>query len=221
MAYGNLGLAGLDGPGGEGCLRGMGIIRNYFHRRGQDYFLGMRNSFFELLHQLQITTLTPKFSHVRFFFMHGKNWVGTTFFLLLAMVVLLESFRLGVGTLRSPQAGFFPFFAGAVLGLLSILSFFSEIKPNSSISEKKASSGGTKFNLKVVLVLVSLIVYGLLLDVLGFILCTAAIIIFWLKIVVPQRAFTVIASAIFIPLVAYFLFYVWLRVPLPKGFLTF
>jgi putative tricarboxylic transport membrane protein len=173
------------------------------------------------LHQLLVATLTPKLSHVRLFAVHRKNWVGTIFFLLLAGVVLLESFRLGVGTFRSPQAGFFPFFAGAVLGLLSTLSFLFEIKANSSNSGKKPAAGETKLSLKVVLVLVSLLVYGLLLDVLGFILCTAAIIIFWLKIVVPQRASTVITSAIFIPLVAYFLFHVWLRVPLPKGFLTF
>jgi putative tricarboxylic transport membrane protein len=152
---------------------------------------------------------------------HRKNWVGTTFFLLLAAFVLLESFRLGVGTLRSPQAGFFPFFAGAVLALLSILSYLFAIKRNSSGSREEPAAGRTKLGLNVVLVLVSLIVYGLLLDILGFILCTAVIVIFWLKIVVPQRAPTVIASAISIPLVAYLLFRVWLRVPLPKGFLPF
>jgi hypothetical protein len=153
--------------------------------------------------------------------MHRKTFVGTTFFFILALIVIVESLRLGIGSLRSPEAGLFPFFAGAALCLLSIISFLSDIKSKYALQEQKTSAEESYINLKVVSVLVSLIVYGLMIDVLGFLLCTGLIIIFWLKAIVPQRIFVAITSAIFIPLVSYLVFHVWLKVPLPKGVLGF
>jgi putative tricarboxylic transport membrane protein len=154
--------------------------------------------------------------------MDKRNWIGPTFLFGVGIIVLAESYRLGTGTLSSPQAGLFPFFAGAFLCLLSIVSFFSEIKLSSSLSRKGIPAPRDRITgLKVASILASLIVYSLLLDFLGFMLSTALTVLFWLKVVVPQRAFTAFGAAVFIPLIAYFLFHIWLRVALPKGVLPF
>jgi hypothetical protein len=42
------------------------------------------------------------------------------FFILFSLYVCIESWRLGVGSFFRPGAGFFPFYSGALLGVLSL-----------------------------------------------------------------------------------------------------
>lgn len=142
------------------------------------------------------------------------------FWLIFSVVIAIESYRLEIGTLLSPKAGFLPFGASLALGILSLVLLLSVSK-----RQKAQGEGGLEFNKqrlnKVVFVLISLFAYALLLNTLGFILCTMIFICFLVGVVEPQKWSVIIITTISIPMISYVIFAVWLKVQMPRGFLGF
>ncbi|MCX5908595.1 MAG: hypothetical protein NTY64_15815, partial [Deltaproteobacteria bacterium] len=65
--------------------------------------------------------------------------VSLIFFMAVAMVIGVESFKLGIGTLRAPQAGFLPFLLGLALGLLSAARLLLDLSPQGALKWLKIS----------------------------------------------------------------------------------
>jgi len=148
--------------------------------------------------------------------------ISGTIWLLFSLVVIEESYRLGLGALRAPEAGFLPFVAGMTLGILSFLLLLS----TGGLKQRRTGKvEGLSFNRqrlpKVFYIMTSLFVYALLLPTLGFILCTGIFIGFLLIAIERQRWPVVISTAILVPFISYLLFDVWLKMNLPKGFLSY
>ena len=148
--------------------------------------------------------------------------ISGAFWLLFSLLVIEESYRLGLGSLHAPDAGFLPFVAALTLGILSLLLLLS------TLGEKQRRQGRAEdlsFNRprlpKVFYIVTSLFVYGLLLSTLGFILCTAILVGFLLIAIERQRWPVVISTAILVPFLSYLLFDLWLKMNLPKGFLSY
>ena len=74
---------------------------------------------------------------------------------------------------------------------------------------------------KALIVLISLFAYGLLLELIGFFLCTLLFIGFLLRVVVPQRWLLVTGGSLLITVASYIVFEVLLKARMPKGFLGF
>lgn len=154
--------------------------------------------------------------------MQRGDRISGAFWLIFSLVIIIESYKLGLGTLDAPQAGFLPFAASLILGALSFILLINTIGPKSKISEKGED---LKFNRqklpKILYVVISLFAYVVLLNTLGFILDTMILIGFLLAVVEPQRWYVVITGAISTSLIFYVIFDVFLKVQMPKGFLSF
>ena len=141
---------------------------------------------------------------------------ASLFLLLFSVFICVESFRMDVGTLGRPGPGLFPFGAGLVLGILSISALFV-----STVREQTAGQTGRTGKYKILLVLCALIAYGTALEWAGFLVTTFGLLIFLLKVIVPQSWTRVLCSAFLSTLASYVIFDVWLKAQLPRGFIGF
>jgi len=143
-------------------------------------------------------------------------WSGI-FWLLIALWAITESFQFGIGTWKTPGAGFLPLWSGILLAGFSLFQMVrtvskrippKEINPFAGVRWKKWG-----------LTLAGLLGYGLLLEPLGFILCTLIFMAVLLAFVEPQRWLIVLLIAVGTTTAAYLIFEWWLRSQLPKGLL--
>ncbi len=148
--------------------------------------------------------------------------IGSLFYFILSLVAVIESYRLGLGTMSSPQAGFLPFVVSITLGVLSLILLITTIKQKTNPSDQSEFVAfNRRTTVKVTYIVASLFFYALFLHTLGFILVTIILIGFLLGTTGPQKWYTVSIESIAISLIAYVLFDVFLGVQLPKGFLGF
>jgi putative tricarboxylic transport membrane protein len=148
--------------------------------------------------------------------------ISGIFWLFFSLMVAVESYRLGVGNLHSPQAGFLPFVASAILAILSfILLLSTKAKKMPTGTGREVEDISFNWNLipKVLYVAISLFLYAIFLNALGFILVSVILMAFMLRAIEPQKWYVVTLGAFLIPVTAYLLFDVFLKVQLPKGFL--
>jgi hypothetical protein len=143
---------------------------------------------------------------------------GTWFFI--GVTICLASLQYKLGTLSSPGSGFLPFLSGLAIGFFSIVGFIhATIRKNRG--EVWASFLKAVRWEKALIVLISLFAYGLLLELIGFFLCTLLFIGFLLRVVVPQRWLLVTGGSLLITVASYIVFEVLLKARMPKGFLGF
>ena len=144
------------------------------------------------------------------------------FWLVVAIGVVLHSQKLGLGTLRNPGPGFL-FFCGSVfLGILSLTIFLSSLRTSEGdrTKEGKKAFGNIRWK-KVIYIVISIILYGLLLEKLGYLLSTFFLIGFLLHSIEAKRWYVVILVACLSSVLSYALFGLWLQVRLPQGLLGF
>ena len=123
-----------------------------------------------------------------------------------------ESAKLPFGTVHSPGQGFFPWWISVVILLLALLL----------LAQALTSGPGTVIEqhgriAKVAALLVVLAVYILLLDPLGYPLCTFLLVLFMLRVTDPQPWTVALGLAAITAFGSYVVFAVWLSVPLPRG----
>ena len=134
--------------------------------------------------------------------------------ILLALYVGIESFKLGLGTFHSPEPGFMPFLVGTIIGLLGFIILFSEWKHSKAEIEWKAVQWG-----KIGMILMGIMIYAALLQTLGYLLTTFLIMGLFFKIFGLQRWTLMILYSFLATLAIYLIFDVWLQCQFPKGFL--
>lgn len=134
-----------------------------------------------------------------------------------AVVVFLSS-RLPFGSFANPGAGFLPLLAGGLMLLLSLLLFVQSFSKGEGTIKILLAKGGTG---RVLLILLSLILYGLFLEKLGFILMTFLLMGFLLLAIGKVRKSLVIFLSLVSSLGCYGVFQLWLNVQLPKGIFGF
>jgi putative tricarboxylic transport membrane protein len=146
--------------------------------------------------------------------------ISGLFWLIFSLFMSYHSYKLGMGTLHQPGPCFVFFWTGIIIALLSltvVLMSFGKRSPEEAkglIFEK----GNTT---KVVLVLVSLFLYGVLMERLGFLIVTLLLFLFLLGIIEKKKwLFTVLVSLI-VTIISYLVFEVGLQSQLPKGLLEF
>jgi putative tricarboxylic transport membrane protein len=141
--------------------------------------------------------------------------ISGIFWLVFAVVVIIESYRLGLGTLHQPGPGFLFFWAAIMLGImaLGILIRAGVNKP----SRESQILNLRKLNIgKVILVLASLFLYSLLMEKLGFILTTVMLFIFLLGVVEKKKWLFTIFTSVIVTALTYVVFEIWLKSQLPK-----
>lgn len=146
--------------------------------------------------------------------------ISGLFWLCFSGLVAIESYRLGLGTLHKPGPGFLFFWASVALGMMSLVILFRAWsdrrgeKPKRELFQRKPL-------LKIILVLVSVFLYAVFMETVGFILSTLVLFIFLLGMIEKKRwGYTVFVSFM-VTACTYLIFEIWLKSQLPKGILEF
>jgi len=150
--------------------------------------------------------------------MKSLDQQSSFFWMIISAAVVFLSSKLPFGGFVSPGAGFLPFLIGILMFLLSLILFVQSLLKGDKEVKVLWAKGGTG---RVLLILLSLVFYGLFLDMLGFILMTFLLMSFLFLAVGRQRKILVIPLALFSALGCYVVFQVWLNVLLPKGIFGF
>jgi putative tricarboxylic transport membrane protein len=152
--------------------------------------------------------------------MNKADRISGIFWLVFAVIVGIESRRMGLGTLHRPGPGFLFFWAGILLAIMSLI-----ILIRAWIAEKGVGAGGFIFagqnTAKIVLVLISVFLHALLMEKLGFIVVTFLLFLFLLGIIEKRGWVVTILASLAVTVAAYLIFETALHSQLPKGLLVF
>jgi putative tricarboxylic transport membrane protein len=149
--------------------------------------------------------------------MKTGDWIPSLFLLALSFFICQQSFVIGVGSLGQPGPGLLAFGAGLAMGgmalCLLIQSLISKEKRQEDLEHRSALKSG-----KLSLLCISLFVYTIAVNRLGFILSTFLFVIFILRLVESKKWWRTLLEATLITIGNYLIFAVWLGLSLPEGF---
>jgi len=152
--------------------------------------------------------------------MNQSDRASGLFWLIFSVLVSCASHRLGLGTLHQPGPGFLFFWTGIVTAVLSLIVVLMSLKKPPP-EEAREPTFGRRNVTKVVLVLLSLFLYALLMERLGFLIVTLLFFLFLLGVIEKKRwSFAALVSLI-VTAVSYLVFETGLQSQLPKGLLEF
>jgi putative tricarboxylic transport membrane protein len=146
-----------------------------------------------------------------------SNRISSLLFLALSIYVCQQAIVIGVGSLQRPGPGLLSFGAGLGVGCLSLWLFletFISKKPRKEMAQTISNLNKSRF----IMVCVSLLVYAIAVNWIGFVLSTFLFMIFLLRLIESHKWWITILEATLITMGNYLLFVVWLGLSLPKGF---
>ncbi len=153
--------------------------------------------------------------------MKGKgDPVSGLFWLIFSAFVSYESYKLGLGTLHQPGPGFLFFWTSIVTAILSVTIVMISLRKRPP-EEAQQPAFGKKNVTKIVLVLISLFLYALLMEQLGFLIVTLLFFVFLLGAIEKKRWPLVVLVSLIVTAVSYLVFEKALQSQLPKGLLDF
>ena len=147
--------------------------------------------------------------------------ISGVFWFVFGIFITLESYRMGLGTLRQPGPGFLFFWAGILMAILSliVLSKAWAVRRREALSTNPIF-GPIDFR-KIGLVSASVFLYAFFMERFGFIPVTLLLLLFLLGVIERKGiTFSVFVSVV-VTAAAYVIFEVLLHSQLPKGFLGF
>ncbi len=148
--------------------------------------------------------------------------ISSIFFLAFSLFILEESYRLELGTFRFPKAGFLPFWSGLALGVLSLILFISTLFHKANADKKEEAFELNRQRVpKILFVALSIALFGVLLNTLGFVVCCLLFVGVLVRTVEPQKWLVVVSTAVSVSLASYVLFVVWLKMQVPSGIFGF
>ena len=148
----------------------------------------------------------------------GADFWSSLFLLLLSGAVINEAFNLELGTPRNPGSGFMIFGAAAALGLFAMRQFVVSLL---AVGRPKVSATDPVHWGRIVCVVLAVLSYILLLEPVGYLLCTFLLLTFLFQILEPGYWVTRTVGAVFTSALTYAIFAKALKLSLPKGLITF
>lgn len=143
----------------------------------------------------------------------------SVFWLCISVIVLVASFRLGLGKLSTPGSGFVPFGAAVLLGMLSIVCFLQTMGREEPTEVQPLFRG--MLWPKVILVFIALFAYARLIPFGGYRATTFLLMVFLFRIAGQKQAWKVVLYAFITTALSYYVFSKWLNLQFPTGFLGF
>jgi putative tricarboxylic transport membrane protein len=140
--------------------------------------------------------------------------------LLFSAFVIEESSKMTLFVEFAPGYGFFPFWLGVLMALLSIM-LLVDARRRPAEKDELAPIPGREALIKVVLVLAGLGVYAFLMEITGYVVDTLLLVVLLLGVVEREKWQTTAFVAVLMTALLYLIFQVILGVSLPKGPLGF
>jgi len=147
-----------------------------------------------------------------------KEQISSLFLLLFSGFICFFSYKLSMGSIHNPGVGFFPFYMGIILGLLSIRNFIKAVAQR-KIAIEIIKTLNNNINWKnIIITVVVLFSFPLLLKILGFLVSSFLFIAFFLRFTKPsQRWLVVLGMGGAVAISFYFIFQYWLKIQFPPG----
>jgi putative tricarboxylic transport membrane protein len=147
---------------------------------------------------------------------------SSLFWFFLSVAVCIQARSLGLGHFRNPGPGFLFFWSGIVLAVLSVIIFLQTIRRTGGTPGGGSEKPFGNVNwMKVLCVVMALVIYGLILEWLGFVISTVLFLAFLLQSIEAKRWVVVVLVSVGSSLLTYALFELWLHARLPKGIFGF
>ena len=145
--------------------------------------------------------------------MAGRDRGAAAVLLVFGLIALEEARKLRFGSIAKPGPGFFPVVLAAAFSLVCVALLVNAMRKR----DADAASGRRLVWPQIVATMAALFVYALVLELLGFVAATFALLLFFFKALERQRWVTAVAGSLVTALVTYLVFKVWLNVQLPAG----
>ncbi|MBP1738580.1 MAG: hypothetical protein H6Q48_873 [Deltaproteobacteria bacterium] len=151
--------------------------------------------------------------------MNRDELIGGTLIFLFGAVTAYLSLRMPVGTFRAAGSGLFPLGLGILLMGLSIVLLIKAYVQGKPIREKKPLSEVPRSVKQVILFMGAIALATLLFKQLGYPLMWFLLLFALLRILGVRRWAFNLSLSLLTATGAYFLFVLWLQIPLPKGWI--
>ena len=145
--------------------------------------------------------------------MAGRDRGAAAVLLVFGLIALEEARKLRFGSIARPGPGFFPVVLAAAFSLVCLVLLVSAIRTRDAGAAPGLRLGWPK----IVAVMAALFVYALVLEPLGFVIATFALLLFFFKALERQRWVSALAGSLVTAFVTYLVFKIWLNVQLPAG----
>ena len=153
--------------------------------------------------------------------MNRRNRMSAGFCLILGLAVSVKGVSLGLRMNQEMGPGFFPFLAGGILVLLSVILFIQSSVKDGRPGYKESfwiDSNGKK---RVLLTLLVTGAYPVVINHLGFLLSTLLLLFFLFRVIAHLKWKLVGVVGTATAVCSYLIFEVWLRANLPRNILGF
>ncbi len=127
---------------------------------------------------------------------------------------------MGIGTFKDPGSGCLPFWAGAALGTFAVILVIQNIMEEGVKGKIANPWKGAEWN-RVLLVFIALLVYGILLARMGYLVMTFGLTAFLFGVIRRPNLWIQLVMGFCTASATYIIFYVWLKVQLPRGIFGF
>jgi putative tricarboxylic transport membrane protein len=149
--------------------------------------------------------------------------VCSLFWLLFSVVITREAFRLPMGVMRDPGAGFFPLLVALLTGILAMIALAQALR------QKREKTDGPQPPLcaepfrwwNLVIIVAALSAYGLTLQTIGFMVDTFLFMLILVKVIEPQSWTKSLIAALITAVSSELFFNVLLQAQIPQGILGF
>ena len=150
--------------------------------------------------------------------MRSRELAAAAVLLAFGLFAVTQARGLRFGTVAAPGPGFFPLCLAMALCLASIGLLVQALRatPAGAVA---STAGARRF--AVAGTLASLLVYALVLEQLGFLLATFALLLFFFRVLQRQSWLVVVTGSLATSILAYLVFKIWLGVNLPGGLVSF
>jgi uncharacterized membrane protein len=146
--------------------------------------------------------------------------ISGVFWLCFSILMIIQSYRLGLGKINQPGPGFLFFWVNIILGIMSLVVLFQAWAGKKKEGPQPVLFEGQRMT-KILLVLVALFIYVLLMETVGFLPLTFLLFVYLLGFIEKKKwLFTVIVSVL-VTIISYLIFQIWLQCMLPYGVCAF
>ncbi len=152
--------------------------------------------------------------------MRALDRATAIFWFLFSAIILVQSFKMGVGTLMNPGMGFMACGASGIMTLLSIILLIQSSTKGRKMEEVVHPFKGLMYR-RVIGFVIALLVYILLLPTLGYLTTTFLLLACLLLMVGKRKWWLLIIFPALSTLVSYYIFVKLFKCPFPSGILAF
>jgi hypothetical protein len=143
----------------------------------------------------------------------GRDRVAAVVLVAFGVVALEQASKLRIGSIVRPGPGFFPLVLAAALTVVCVALAVDAFRGRGTPDAAPPSLHWRKIGAAIA----ALFVYALVLERVGFVVSTFALLLFFFRGLERQRWSLALAGSIVTACVTYLVFKVWLHVQLPAG----